>query len=135
MSGTGTGAGLAALGFWLFIATLIVVLVWATTRRRQMQQELLQRLLESGQKIDPQILDRIFPPRGSGGVGAWVLIVLAFFIAMIAISGSFAPGGHVSYALLALALFAFLFGVYAWMRTDRDARRASSRRDTDGGSS
>lgn len=53
------GAGLAALAFWGFIATVVVAGVWSDLRKRESKQETIRRLFESGQPIDPDLLDRL----------------------------------------------------------------------------
>ena len=52
-------AGLGALGFWLFIAAIVVAGIWFDVRKRESQQETLRRVVESGQEIDPAIIDKI----------------------------------------------------------------------------
>ena len=56
---SGVAAGLGALGFWLFIAAIIVAGIWNDTRRKESQQETLRRIVESGQDIDPEVIDRL----------------------------------------------------------------------------
>ena len=52
-------AGLAALGFWLFLAAIVVANVVAASRRRESQQETLRRVVESGQHLDVALIDRM----------------------------------------------------------------------------
>ncbi len=52
-------AGLAALGFWLFLAAMVVANVLAASRRRESQQETLRRVVESGQQLDVAVIDRM----------------------------------------------------------------------------
>ncbi len=59
MEGIGTGAGLAALGFWVFIASIIAVGVWDKIRKRESQHETLRRVVESGQPIDESLTDKL----------------------------------------------------------------------------
>jgi hypothetical protein len=59
MEDIGTGAGLGALGFWLFIASVIAVGVWYDIRRREAQHETLRRIVESGQPIDEAVIDKV----------------------------------------------------------------------------
>ena len=59
MQGFSVGAGLAALAFWGFLASIIVAGIWYDIRKREAQQETLRRLLESGQPIDDSLVDRL----------------------------------------------------------------------------
>ena len=52
-------AGLGALGFWLFIAAVVVGGIWYDAKRKESQQETLRRIVESGREIDPAIIDRL----------------------------------------------------------------------------
>ena len=56
---SGLAAGLGALGFWLFIAAIIVAGIWNDTKRKESQQETLRRIVESGEDIDPEVIDRL----------------------------------------------------------------------------
>ncbi|XOV89671.1 MAG: DUF6249 domain-containing protein [Pseudomonadota bacterium] len=51
--------GLGVLGFWLFIAAIIVTAIWSESKRKESQQETLRRVVESGQTIDPEVFDRM----------------------------------------------------------------------------
>ncbi len=64
MEGIGTGAGLAALGFWLFIASIVAVGVWYDIRKRESQHETLRRVVESGQPIDEALTDKLLSITG-----------------------------------------------------------------------
>ncbi|MCB1684553.1 MAG: hypothetical protein R3E82_11315 [Pseudomonadales bacterium] len=55
----GLGAGLAALGFWLFIAAVVIAGLWDGIRKREAQHETLRRLMESGQPVDHALIDKI----------------------------------------------------------------------------
>ena len=59
-----TTAGLAALGFWLFLAAAVVANVVAASRRRESQQETLRRVVESGQHLDVAVIDRMLGASG-----------------------------------------------------------------------
>lgn len=52
-------AGLGAMGFWLFLAAIVVSGIWFDVRRRESQQETLRRVVESGQQIDPAVIDKL----------------------------------------------------------------------------
>ena len=55
----GSMTGLAALGFWIFIAMCVLSNVWSDIRKRESQQETLRRIVESGQKIDAALIDKM----------------------------------------------------------------------------
>ncbi len=53
------GAGLGALAFWGFIAAVVVAGIWYSIREREAQHETMRRIIESGQKIDQALVDKI----------------------------------------------------------------------------
>ena len=87
----GIGAGLAALAFWMFIAAVSVAGVWENIRKREAKHETVRRLVESGQKIDSDLMDKLIgltdnkserPDRVFFITGLWILPVaigMAFF--------------------------------------------------------
>jgi len=56
--------GLAALGFWLFLAAMVVAGIWSGARKRESQQETLRRVVESGQHLDVAVIDRMLGASG-----------------------------------------------------------------------
>lgn len=59
MEFTGISAGLAAIAFWGFIASVVVGGIWYDVRKRESQQETVRRIVESGREIDPQLIDKL----------------------------------------------------------------------------
>jgi hypothetical protein len=59
MEAIGIGAGLAAIGFWLFIAAAVGFGVWDGIRKREARHETLRRLIAAGDRIDEAIVDKI----------------------------------------------------------------------------
>ena len=51
--------GLGALGFWFFIASVVVGSMWFDARKRESEQETLRRILESDSKIDPEAIEKL----------------------------------------------------------------------------
>lgn len=59
-----TAVGLGSLGFWLFIASVVVGGMWFDSRKKESEQESLRRLVESGRDIDKEVLDKILAASG-----------------------------------------------------------------------
>ena len=59
MEEIGIGAGLGALGFWVFIATCVAGGIWDSIRKREAQHETLRRMIESGQPIETTLSDKL----------------------------------------------------------------------------
>ena len=55
----GAAAGLGALGFWLFLAAVVVAGIWFDAKKRESQQETLRRVVESGQQLDVAVIDKM----------------------------------------------------------------------------
>lgn len=64
MQAFSVGAGLASLAFWGFIAAVIVAGIWYDLRKKQAQQETLRRVLESGQAVDAELVDKLLAAGG-----------------------------------------------------------------------
>lgn len=88
------GAGLAALAFWGFVAIVSVAGIWSTIRRRESQQETLRRLIESGQAIDPETVQKILS-QGSERLDRDLMaggIIMVFIAPGLAVLGWFLKG-------------------------------------------
>lgn len=59
------GAGLAAMAFWGFIASVVVAGIWFDIRKREAQHETVRRIIESGKPIDEDLMDKLLS-LGSG---------------------------------------------------------------------
>src|SRR5210317_280104 len=57
-------AGLAGLGFWIFLSAVVVARIWFDARKREAQQETLRRVVESGQQLDVAVIDRMLQVSG-----------------------------------------------------------------------
>ena len=64
MQAFSVGAGLASLAFWGFIASIVVAGIWYDLRKKQAQQETLRRVLESGQAVDAELVDKLLAAGG-----------------------------------------------------------------------
>ncbi len=84
MDGITKGTGLAALGFWLFVAAMVVVGVWSGIRKRDAMHETLRRMIESGQPIDTDLANQLLSGSNEKKdveqdlkVGGWITLALA----------------------------------------------------------
>jgi hypothetical protein len=97
MVDVGLGAGLAALAFWGFIAIVVVATIWDGIRKREAQHETVRRLIESGQPIDDDLMEKLTLVSNSGDkrhdrdfyvTGLWLLPVSVGLAAFGLILGS-----------------------------------------------
>ena len=105
MEGITTGAGLGALGFWIFVAAIVAVGVWDASRKRETHHETLRRIIESGQPLDDALVDKLLNPAGSNQdleVELWTGGLI-----MLALAPALALFGY----LLSVVLEAKLFGI------------------------
>lgn len=51
--------GLAAFGFWMFVAAAVVAGVWDGVRKREAEHETLRRMIESGKQPDSKMIDAL----------------------------------------------------------------------------
>lgn len=51
--------GIGALGFWLFIALIVIGGMWYSIREKEIKQETIRRLIESGRDVDPAVMDKL----------------------------------------------------------------------------
>jgi hypothetical protein len=122
-------SGLGALGFWLFLAILVVAIVWAIVRKAQIRQDALIRIVESGQKLDKEIIEKIFSvtPRkdyqaydflrgGSAGAG------VTFFIGFFTVFAGFIWEGGISYPIVGLGIFAILYSMLSLYQIEKKFR-------------
>ena len=58
-------SSIGAFGFWLFLAVVVGGGMWFDARKKESEQETLRRLVESGQRIDPAIVDKMLRTTGN----------------------------------------------------------------------
>jgi hypothetical protein len=63
-----TGFDAGALGFWIFLAAIIVVLSWSESRREAEKHETLRRIIEKTGEIDEARLKELFRPASRRGI-------------------------------------------------------------------
>ncbi len=82
MENLGLGAGMAAMAFWGFVAVVVVAGIWDGIRKREAKHETLRRIIESGQTIDQELMDKLLSLSGGGTTrhdrdfqvaGLWIL--------------------------------------------------------------
>ena len=76
-----------ALGFWLFLAAVVVSGKWFDSRKRESQQETLRRMVESGQKVDPAIIDKLLASGRKGDSRGYQELKIAGIITMFVAAG------------------------------------------------
>jgi len=81
MEDIGVGAGLAILGFWLFIALVVAGGIWDSIRKRDAQHETLRRMVESGQGADQALMDTLLGVNNHLDRDLWLGGVVLLFIA------------------------------------------------------
>jgi hypothetical protein len=62
----GLGAGLASLAFWGFLAIAVIAGVWESIRKRDAQHETVRRMIESGQPLNQEFLDKLISASSGG---------------------------------------------------------------------
>ena len=99
---------LGALGFWIFIAAVVVAGIWNDARKKEIQQETLRRIIESGKEIDAAMLDKVVAAGRDDSSGDQDLkasgIIMLFIAPGLAVLGYFM-------GKLAEELFSMLLGV------------------------
>ncbi len=101
MENLGVGAGLAALAFWGFVAAIVVAGIWDNIRKREAQHETVRRIIESGQQLDQDVIDKLLLLSDSGGnkrhdqdlklTGLWLLPISVGLAVFALILGSARP--------------------------------------------
>ena len=121
MEHIGLGAGLAALAFWGFVAVAVLAGVWNGIRKRDAQHETVRRLIESGQTIDQELLEKLAlvsgdesrrPDREFHITGLWVLPVAVGMAIFALILGQAEPDAL--FPLLGVSALLACLGI-GWM--------------------
>lgn len=90
--------GLAAFGFWMFIAAAAVGGIWDGVRKRDAEHETLRRIIESGKQPDPQVIEKLLghkkAPARDLKVGGLIVLFVAPGLALMGYiigEGAFMP--------------------------------------------
>jgi hypothetical protein len=105
--------GLAAFGFWMFVAAASVAGIWDGVRKREAEHETLRRMIEAGKQPDPAMIDKLLGHKKEPARDLKVAGLITIFAAPgLAIMGWFI--GFVSeeafYPLLGVALLVGFVG-------------------------
>jgi len=137
MAELGLGVGLAALAFWGFVAACVVAGVWNGIRKRDAQHETVRRLIESGQPIDQELIDKLLLLSDGGSkrhdrdfyvTGLWLLpiapglAILAFFLGSLE-PDALAPILGAAALVACMGIGALVAGKITerWYAVDRDS--------------
>ena len=79
--------GLAAFGFWMFIAAVSLGGIWDGIRKREAEHETLRRMIESGKEPDKAMVDKLIgsrkKPERDLKVGGLIVIFVAPGLALM----------------------------------------------------
>jgi len=82
--------GLAAFGFWMFIAAVSVGGIWDGVRKRDAEHETLRRMIESGKQPDPATIEKLLGHKKEPARDLKVAGLITIFVAPgLAIMGWF----------------------------------------------
>jgi hypothetical protein len=73
--------GLAALGFWLFVAAAAVGGIWDGVRKRDAEHETLRRLIESGKEPNQELVDKLLGSKKQPARDLKVAGLIVIFVA------------------------------------------------------
>jgi hypothetical protein len=73
--------GLAAFGFWMFIAAATVGGIWDGVRKRDAQHETLRRIIESGKEPDQQVIEKLLGEKKAPARDLKVAGLIVIFVA------------------------------------------------------
>ena len=81
----GVGVGLGAFAFWGFIAAVTVGGIWGESKKRESQHETLRRLVESGQPVDTELMEKLMgkEPRPDRGLRTGGIVNLALCVGLV----------------------------------------------------
>jgi hypothetical protein len=111
-----------ALGFWIFLAALIVGGMWKESRQNAEKHETLRRIMEKTGEIDEAKLKELFSPepdeetKPGGGYRALritgtIIMFVAAGLAVIFLTAGLVFGHREAFAALAIALGAVVAGL------------------------
>ena len=101
--------GLAAFGFWMFIAAAAVGGIWDGIRKREAEHETLRRIIESGKEPDPAVVDKLLGHKKDSSNDLKVAGLIVVFVAPgLAVMGYLIGDGAFQPLLGVASLVAFV---------------------------
>ncbi|HSG97314.1 MAG TPA: DUF6249 domain-containing protein [Woeseiaceae bacterium] len=101
--------GLAAFGFWMFVAAATVGGIWDGIRKREAEHETLRRIIESGKEPDPEVVDQLLGHKKEPARDLKVAGLIVVFVAPgLAVMGFLIGEGSFMPLLGVAALVAFV---------------------------
>ena len=133
----GVGAGMAAIAFWGFVAVAVIGAYWDSIRKRDAQHETVRRLIESGQPLDKELMDKLLVlsdnkrlDRDFRITALWVLPVAVGLAVLGLILGTAIPqaklpilGASALLACLGVGFWVASNVVRRWYPVERDSER------------
>jgi hypothetical protein len=118
MGDMGLGAGLGAIGFWGFVAAVVVAAIWYYRGKFEAQQETLRRMLESNKPVDQVLAEKLLAANAGGNqfldrdlmVGGVIVLFVAPGVAVLGWVLT-ALAAEVLYPLLGSAAILVFIGV------------------------
>lgn len=104
---------LIPLGFFVFLAAVILVPIWLREKTKQSAHNLISQALEKGQQLDPALLRQLTeggqkPPqdraRRTLGSGIVLLALAGGFVGAAYFTGDFDPTGHAEGGIMTAAI-------------------------------
>jgi len=118
MDDLGVGGGLAIVAFWIFIGMIVLGGIWDGIRKREAQHETVRRVIESGQQIDQQTVDKLLSISDGSSTrldvafrvtALWIMPVALGMTALAFFIGSSQEGALMP--LLGVAAMLYCFGI------------------------
>jgi hypothetical protein len=118
------------LGFWAFVAVTVVTVFRARMRKYQQRHEVILKLLETGQSVDPETLDKLLAMPGPAGppapqgptdprAGYRIGNSIVFMVGFATLFYAFTRDAGLSYPLIALGAFAIVLAFLGWRVGDK----------------
>lgn len=124
-----SATNMGVFGFWIFLAVVVVGGIWAHTRRLQIRKDLIQSMLDKGQPVDVQEVNRLLnpwstghenfnagprDPRSSGRAASFIFFIAGFATLFVAFQH------EPRYLLALLGILPLFLAVAVWHTVNRE---------------